>query len=252
MIDQVETIKPDNKFLSTLTSDYRSVTNMPKDLSVKDDIKYGLLALKKWSEESGGNETAGVMWVNPLGDISFKELAKGSEDMVPIHILDLTKYSPEEAERYLNQFKLREKTFVLLPEHTVETVTLPGDHIVERGKKVLGSVHVHPSGNPPSAGDFTLALFFQEQAVKGVIAGDELYLFVRTKETPQLDITVNQDNSNNMMDYQRAMEQEIEDLEKKGLTTPDARNQILIKHVHQNNITLYKGTIAENNFQKII
>ena len=250
MADPIEIMQTDIQSFSTFISKERSIGNMPKTLQIQDDLKFGLLALEKWSEKSG-KETSGVAWINPLGDIAFRELSVGAEDLVPIFILDLTSYTAEKASRRLSIMEPN-KVFVLISDNESRAIPHSDNITIERGKMIAGSIHVHPSGNPPSAGDFSIMLF-SEETMKGVIAGEDLYMFIRSQETPkpELDSTKN-GQSNSLADYQEEMELEVEALEKKGLSYTDAQIQILIKHSQQNNMSLYKGKMENNRFQKIV
>lgn len=214
------------------------------------EIKYGLQALPKWTKAAGDKETAGILFTDLSGATRFRDLAKGEQSDVDIFVLDYSNRTPERASALLSQLSLTERAFILVPDGF--TGTVKGDHIVERGKKLLGSVHVHPSGNPPSGHDFA-NMVYSGESVKGVVGDDRLYLFVRTKETPELEIQATRDGrSTTMHDYGVELGDAMTEIERSGIPTSGARMQVLINHCREKSILLYAGDMTENEFTRVV
>jgi len=244
------------------------INQLPTEFSFSDEIKYGLLSFEKWSKESK-KEVSGVLFVNIKDKICLKELQKGESWVVPIVKHDLANFSNEQINKYLevHDFSGQKygKEFFLLPKNYsnisfdsqhVSIKMLPRKHVIERGKRILGSVHSHPSDNPPSSGDFYNTIFTtgddKWECLNGVVSGGNLYLMLRTKETPLLEVDTLANGENTKTFYEKEMDKEVDKLIENGLSLKDAMSKVLVDYCYQNNVALYKGKITENRFKRIV
>jgi len=239
------------------------ITQLPNEFSFNDEVKYGLLSFEKWTKASD-KEVSGVIYIDTKDKIRMKELQKGETWAVRIHKHDLGNFSDEQINKYLNKNLYSaegfNKDFFLLPENysNVKTTSqgfhikrLPREHIIERGKRILGSIHTHPSENPPSSGDFNHIILeaseYDRECLNGIISADNLYLMLKTKETSLLEIREGTEGL-----YNKEMDKEEEKLTEKGFSLKDAMEKTLVDHCYQNNVALYKGKISENIYKRII
>lgn len=244
------------------------ITQLPAEFSFSDEIKYGLLSFEKWSKKSK-KEVSGVLFVNTKDKICLKELQKGESWVVPIRKHDLANFSNDKIDKYLEAHDFSDqkygKEFFLLPKNYsnisfdsqhISIKFLPREHVIERGKRILGAIHTHPSDNPPNSGDFTQVNFgdraTDREFLEGVIAGGNLYLILRTKETPLLEIDVLSNKEDTKTNYEEEMDKKVNELAKNGVSLKDAINKVLVDYCYQNNVALYRGEITENKFKRIV
>lgn len=237
-----------------------AANQMPAFFSFQsDEIRYGFLALSKWSKEAGGKETAGVVYEDINGNMRFRHITIGTKTVVGISIQDLSHKSVTDVRKELSYIssaveysKSDRNSFVLLPESFNDDVSLIKGVIFEKGKKIYGSTHVHPSDNPPNGVDLALLIFARTDNIKGVITGDKHYLMVTTKDTPNYDILPSKDNkSSTMHDYGYEIDRETRKLISSGIPTQAAIMQSLIKYCQLNSVTLYEGDLETNIYRKI-
>ena len=256
-----------------------SITQLPNEFSFNDEIKYGLLSFEKWSKESN-KEVGGVLFIDLKNKICLKELFKGEENEVRIKAVDFSNSSKNKIDEYLKSIKWdqllygrkKEVGFILLPENYLNTSLLPTGYVIEKGKRIIGDVHAHqntPSypfplalfsnytDAPPSPQDFTNMIFGAGPFVSGIIHGGNLYLMLRTKETPsRLKREILPNGEKSEKSYMKKMMEEIENLvgkdEKESLMVEDAQRKVLINHCSQNNIALYFGEISDNRFKRVV
>lgn len=231
------------------------VDQMPPFFSFQnDEVKFGLVALSKWAKAAGGKETAGVIYTDATENMRFRHTNIGIETGVSIYNHDLSKLTPVRAQERLVEISNSNKAaFVLLPEGCPNDTKLNERIITETGKKIDGSVHVHPSGNPPNGHDLAILLFARKDSIKGVVAGDKHYLMVASKDTPNHDIQPTKDNkSTTMHDFGAKIDEEtIQLIIKSDIPTPIAVMQSLIKHCRLNKVGLYEGDLETNIYRKI-
>ena len=191
----------------------------------------------------------------PTYGVSIGLLRNGEPHGVSIEIHDLSGLSDRETEESIKttRWDLKEnKTFVLLPDsYPIVPSVLDRKAIVKKGKVVLGSVHNHPSANPPSSGDFSSVLHLPEEIYKGVIADGDLYFLVRSQDTPRPELEPTGD-IDTLHDYENKMVQEIERRIKAGENEREVRFEVLKEHCVKENIALYLGNIAENKYKRVV
>jgi hypothetical protein len=261
MIDLLEIPKGVVPFSEKFLGQTLSIDQMPNFFSFQSsEIRYGLQALSKWARAAGGKETAGVIYESANENMRFRHITIGSESDVNIFIHDLSKLTPVNARNELQTIahydtfsQKAEDKFVLLPEDCQNNLILSKRIIIEKGKKLDGSIHVHPSGNPPNGHDLALLLFNRDEPMKGVIAGDKHYVMVASKTTPNYDIQpTNKNMSTTMHDFGDEIDNETDKLIAAEIPVPIAIMQSLVKHCRLNSVGLYEGSLETNIYRKIV
>jgi hypothetical protein len=137
---------------------------------------------------------------------------------------------------------LEYRSFVILPEDFPQEVSLAGV-IGVKGKRLLGSVHVHPSTNPPSPGDLYIFMSdLAQESMKAVLGPDNtMYLLCKTKQSILGDDT----------DEQR-LDEDLQMLLDKGLSVRDARIQLIIKEALAHHLAFYVGNIEDNGLERVV
>src|SRR4030042_2559353 len=240
----------------------RSIGELPKEISFSDEIKYVLSSLAKWSKESG-KELSGVLYVNANNGLTLRELNRGSEDSVRVTIWDLSSFGDNTDMMIVGIYQAMRKHVPLSDHPDKEFILVPANYSnaallnkcfakrewveIERGKKVLCSSHTHPSGNPPSAQDFSKMIFPIGEAdqTRLVIGQDTLYAMVRTKESSSFE-------SAGRSAYAKGMNEQEDRLVEQGFSFDDAVRKVLVEQCHENRVGLYIGDVAENKFERVV
>ncbi|MFZ2025054.1 MAG: hypothetical protein WAV51_02130 [Microgenomates group bacterium] len=264
MIDSLEIPKGSIPSSDTFLGKSLPLNLMPKFFSFQnDEVKFGLSALSKWAHAGNETETAGVLFEDLTGKLRFRDITEGGDAGVEIHINNLTHLGPDKARQELQRiahvqslYDLHEDRFVLLPEMNADDVPLAKEIHKEQGKKLYGSVHVHPSGNPPNGHDLALLLFDRADtgdSMKGVIAGDKHYIMAASKDTPDFALEATKDfKSTTMHDFAEVIDNETKQLIHSGIPTKSALMQSLIKACQLNLVGLYEGNVQTNIYRKIV
>lgn len=192
MVDAKETqSKPiaSQDFLSEVHPSIR----LPERFHFEEKIRYGLLAFRKWSEalatprgteQSNAKEVMVVIFLDGNNNIQVRDVSIGSEVLVRIKYTDITHLPHWQVGVVLSTPAPKEREFFLIPPDYNWPYLKITNKIVEKGKKILGFLHVHPTGQPPSPADLSHFLEAGEkELLQGVIAQDHFFLFVKTKET---------------------------------------------------------------------
>lgn len=231
-----------------------SVVKMPDRFYLGDEIKYGLLALKKWSKAQGfsdipdleGKEVSGVLFMDPLNRIQLRDLSIGTIALVETDIEDLTKSSNGEIRKRLCSVPMRikgQKKFILIPAYYSEGYPKISKVIVEKGRILVGTVHVHPSGDPPGGGDFANFLLSPER-VGTVVSDDEVFIFIRGNDSFNLPIE-------QYSEYRESLEKEFDVLIEDKKYTRGEHVNILIGECIRKRVAFYRANLEDCIFQRL-
>ena len=245
-------IPSDGRFLT----ENLSVFQMPSQFYLGNEVKYGFLAMKKWSraqESSGipdleGTEVSAVLFVDTLNRIKLKDLSVGSIISVETDIEDLTKSSKDEITKRLHRVPIKgkgEKKFILVPDDYSNSYPKISNVIVEKGKMLVGTIHVHATGNPPSDGDFTNFLLGGDGVIDVVVSGDEIFALVRGKETYNLPVE-------QYAKYRESLRGEEDKLIKDGTGSRGSDVNRLIGMCLEKRVALYRASLEDGVFQRLI
>lgn len=231
---------------------------MPQFFSFQsEEIRFGLQALSKWSEKSGGKETAGVIYNDTSPQKRFKDIAIGTDTEVNFITYDLSQLTTEQAHERMLEFDRYSKNrghqiFVLLPEDYSYPQINNEKITTAKGKKVLGSEHIHPSGNPPNGHDLAIFMYDRTDSINGVVAGETNYLMVASKDTPNYETKPTKNNrSTTMHDFGNEIDRETVLLIQSGKPDQIAIRETLIKHCRLNKVALFEGYINSNVYRKL-
>jgi len=241
----------DGKFLD----ENLSVVKMPDRFYLGDEVKYGFLALKKWSKAQGfsdipnleGKEVSGVLFIDPLNRIKLRDLSVGTVILVETDIVDLTNSSNGEIREKLHSVPMKtkgQKKFILIPADYSGSYLDIFNVIVEKGKTLVGTVHVHPTGNPPSEGDFANFLLVERDKIGVVVSDDEIFAFVRGNDSFVLPIE-------QFFKYYELLEKESDALFENGKYARDKYVNKLIGECIGKRIAFYRANLEDCIFQRL-
>lgn len=165
-------------------SETGSFVNLPERFRWEDEIKYAILSFKKWSEAlATPAEVMAAVFLDGKNKIRVRDVDTGSDTLVKVKYADLTQL-PSWQLALLLVTPSNEKEFLLIPENFDFPYPKTTNKVIEKGKKILGFMHVHINGTPPSPADLSNFLSAEgAETLQGVISGDNFFLFVKTKET---------------------------------------------------------------------
>lgn len=249
-----------------------SIEDMPDRISFSRQIIRGIADLENKIHETD-HEHAGIIFSNQLGKAQYIYLTEGTNTLVPIEVHNFTSFqrflefqgSYNYAQGELRSMLLAHKVFCLIsPDEDIASLPERANHhVLKKGRQFLGDIHGHPSGNPPNA-EFIRMLFHvhEEENMQGrikcITVSGELYVFVRSAESPKLDIEQTDEmypDSNIPMDSLTILEQKVnQEIEDKSDTYPQQREaveQVLIKYCKVYKIGFYKGQVSKNDFKRI-
>lgn len=237
-------------------------SEIPQQLSLDDATIQGLQDFERRSDESGGGEVAGLTYVDTQNHPRFVELEEsGDSDRVLVSFFDLASVLNERNLEKLNEMlpylgDPRFKGFVLLPEDSrliPPGIPLGRRNTVRKGRAICSDFHFHPSGNPPSAGDFALAVFSNSYPGKGIVADGQLYLFVMSEETVIPSYPVNPEDKREPVDrFAEELQAELEAFAaEKGTTEEAARVTFWIQKCKEYKVAFFWGKLEDNSFIRL-
>ncbi len=176
---QIKQVAPQD-FLSEMCAPI----NLPEKFRLENEIKYAILSFKKWSEAlATPAEVMAAVFLDGKNKIKVRDIDTGSDTLVKVKYADLTQIPSWQLALLLTK-PSKEKEFLLIPENFSLPYPKTTNKVIEKGKKILGFMHVHINGTPPSPADLSNFLSAEgSEMLQGVISGDNFFVFLKTKET---------------------------------------------------------------------
>lgn len=244
-----------------------------------------------------GHETSAVFYLNANEEFDIQELNSGTTNDVTIYSEDLSSKDVDQVYEYIQRVEKmgwpiirigreddqkvilpdyldqqfdeespRDRRFVLLPKDFPKE-TVRGEKILGvKGKKLLGTIHTHPSGQPFSPGDlgnvhFCIKARYPSEGIDddepsySVLTSDgTLYVLVKTKDSynQELPYKDDVDSSLEKIHYEQEIEEKMFKFMSEGLAEKDARIRTTIDVCLQHRVALYIGHIDDNKFNRVV
>jgi hypothetical protein len=213
-------------------------SSLPPRFRFEEEIKYAFLSFEKWSSATAEKEVMAALLLDGENNIKVRDLKVGGELSVQVKYFDLTMLPFWQVGITLSTHTSKEKELFLIPPDYFLPVPKMENKIIEKGKRILGFVHVHPNGLPPSPADLSHFLNGTNETLMGVIAKDLFFLFVKTKETGRT-----------------ATKDEIEERIKRNFqqsgNQPSSTMKVLTEECSTHKLGFYSGDINENTYSRL-